>query len=461
MKRSRALWTMLGICLIALAARAAAQAADETITPLGDRELQAKVAGLHEHIWSHFIHPTVNLVYDYIAPPGSSNPWGHLPTPKEIKASQPNACGWGAGMEDCSINTGAYLAGMVERYAITRQPAHAEEARRLYRGLRLLGTVAPRKGFVARGVLPDGKSFYTNSSVDQYTFYVYGMWTYFHSPIATETEKGEIRAIMHDICARIEDDGFDILAADGKPALVSDVGVIRSDRSSRLLELYRVGADVTGEPHWLDIYKEKTAENKYARLRDVTTPSRVDTMPWKTRQSVYGILQNQVSLMPLLALEDSLPIRACYLEALRLDARLVDDRMAEFRQYRPAIHNDNYTLGGWRVAPGVDPRSAGMQKEFRFVRGPAEALVVMLLANGTHLNEPLPAKQPTATKNAKPEPKPEPNQEELAREYMRKNCRELLTTYDFTKMRTFSCIYPEIAYWLAVKQGLLKYETGK
>lgn len=448
----RHLLAPLALMMVFIAARAGAQAAPAPIKPLGDRELQAKVATLHEHVMSRFVHPQTNLLYDYIAPPGAQDPWGHLPTPKEIKASQPNACGWGAGMEDCSINGGAYLAGMVVRHEITRQPAHAEEARRLYQGLRLLGTVAPRKGFIARGVLPDGKSFYPNSSVDQYTFFVYGLWTYYHSTIATEAEKGEIRAIMHDVCARIEDDGFDILTADGKPALVSDVGVIRSDRSTRLLEIYRVGADVTGGAHWLEIYKEKTAENKYARLRDVTTPSRVDVMPWKSRQSVYGILQNQVSLLPLLALEESLPIKACYLEALRLDGRLVEGRMEEFRKYTPAIHDDNYTLGGWRAAPTVDPRSPGMQKEMRTVRGPAEALVLMLMGNGVYLNEP-----DAARPEAKGDPKMEGKSEALYRGYLRDSLREMLTLYDLTKMRTFCCIYPEIAYWLAVKQGLVEY----
>lgn len=414
-----------------------------TVPVLSDREIQAKVEGLHQHIWKYFYNPQVNLLYDYIAPLQEKDRWGHLPTVEEVNARNPNVSGWGTGMEDGSINGGTYLVGMVYRHEVTGQPEHAEDARKIYEGLRLLGTVSERKGFIARSVLPDGKTYYTNSSVDQYTMYVYGLYTYYHSSIATEKEKAQIRSIMHDICTRIEDDGFDILTHDGKPALVSDIGVIRSDRSSRLLEMYRVGYDVTGDTHWLDIYQEKLAENQYARLRDITTPSRVDT-PGKSRSAVYCILQDQASLIPLFELETSLAIRAGYLEAIRLNANLVSDRVTLFREYDPDIHSDNYKLGGWRT--GENPRPGGLSKEFNLVRNPCEALVVMLLAHDKYLIEPYPYQG---------------EQDKLYTDYLRNITRELLSTYDFAKMRTFGSFYAEIAYWLAVKQGLFEYMPEK
>lgn len=405
-----------------------------TVPLLSDREIQAKVEELHQHIWKYFYHPKVSLLYDYIAPLKEKDRWGHLPTVEEVKASKPNVCGWGTGMEDGALNGGAYLAGMVYRYEVTGQLDHAEDARKIYEGLRLLGTISERKGFIARSVLPDGKTYYTNSSVDQYTMYVCGLYTYYHSSIATEKEKAQIRLIMHNICTRIEDDGFDnILTNVGKPALVSEIGAFRHDRSSRLLEMYRVGYDMTGDTHWLDIYQEKLAENHYTRLRNITTPF---------KQNVYGILQNQASLILLLELETSLPIKASYLEAMRLNTNLVSDRVTMFREYNPKIHSDNYKLGGWRKGENGGLLSI----ERKPVRDPCEALVVMLLARDKYLTEPYPYKG---------------EQEKLYTDYLRNITRELLSTYDFPKMRTFGAFYAEIAYWLAVKQGLFEYMPGK
>lgn len=412
----------------------------QTSAPLlDDAALQARMEEVHRFIFTRLLHPETHLIYDYIPPLAQADRWGHLPTEKEIAAKLPNVSGWGTGMEDCAINGGTYLTALVEMHSLTQSKAHADEARTIYRGLRTLGTICPRKGFVARAVTPDGSSYFPNSSVDQYTMYVCGLWAYFHSPIATAEEKAEISDIIRNICLRIEDDGFDILDAKGKPALVSDIGVIRSDRSSRLLEVFRVGHDITGEKHWLDIYEEKMRENNSARLRDITSPSRVNILPWGSRQMVYGILQNQVSLLPLHALETSLPVKAMYLEAIRLNARLVEDRLTDFRKYDPAKHTEAYELGAWRKDPNIGGRTQNLADELRTVRAPCEAMCVMLLAADKDLVEP----QDTPSI-------------QLHRAWLSDQCRELLSTYDYDKMRTYSMIYADVAYWRAVKLGLFK-----
>lgn len=402
-----------------------------------DRVAQEKAEQIHTLLWERFIHPETNMLYDYIAPLSAKDRWAHLPTPADIAAKIPNTTGWGTGMEDCCINGGAYLGCLTIAYDVSKNEKIKEQARRIYHGLRTLGTLGPRKGFVARGVTPDGKGFYSNSSVDQYTLYIYGLWAYVNSPIATEDEKKEIKTIIADVCARVEDDGFDILCADGKPGLVSDIGVIRSDRSSRLLALYQFGAALTGDEHIKAIYGEKLRENNYARLKDIATPSRVDILPWKAKQMVYGILQNQVSLLPLLYLEKDFGVKAAYLEAIRLNARLVEERMLGFREYTPAIHTDEYVLGGWRKG---EPFPKNIQQEHRFVRGPSEALVVMLMAQGCDLVEKSPGLQ-----------------QAFYGKYLKDTTAELLQKLDFDKMRTYSMLYAEMAYWLAAKQGLFTY----
>ena len=86
-----------------------------------------------------------------------------------------------------------------------------------------------------------------------------------------EAEKRTMRELMAEICAMIEHDGT-ILASNGAPAWVSDIEAIRSDRSSRMLEVFLVGYDITGDRHLRDVYLEKVREGNYGRLRSILDP---------------------------------------------------------------------------------------------------------------------------------------------------------------------------------------------
>lgn len=404
---------------------------------LDDAALQQRMEEVHGYIFSRLVHPDTKLLYDYILPLSAKDRWAHLPKADEIAKSQPNVSGWGAGMEDCALNGGIYLGSLIEAYEVTQSEQIANDTRTIYEGLRQLATIPERKGFIARAVAPDGKSHFVNSSVDQYTMYVYGLWCYFHSTIATEEEKKEIEQIMNDICVRIEDDGFVLLDAKGRPALVSDIGVIRSDRASRLLEMFRVGYDITGNPLWLEIYEEQMRENRYARLEEITNPERIETLPWKSKQKTYGYLQNQVSILPLFELETNLTIKATYLEALRVTSRLAEERLAPYHDYDPAFHLEEYELGAWRKDPKKGGRPHNLQSELHFVRDPCEAMCIILMAEDKHLHTPI-----------------ETPGIQHKRDWLREECRNLLSTFDYDKMRT----YAEIAYWRAIKLGLFTHK---
>ncbi|WP_372935177.1 hypothetical protein [Mariniphaga sediminis] len=399
---------------------------------IDDYTLQKKVQKLHEHVWTYFFHPDVNLIYDYIAPLDDKNRWEFLPTRNEILNGIPNLAGWGTGMEDCALNGGAYLAGMVYRFEVTRKEEHAEEARRIYKGLQLLGTVSSQKGFVPRGVLPDGRSFYPNSSVDQYTFYLFGLWTYYHSNIPTEDERKQISSIVGNICERIKKDNFNILSSDNKRAKYCNIGRISVDRSSRLLATFRIGFDLTKEKRWMKIYTRMLKTNNYSRLQDVNSYSNINKL------TTYSILQNQASLFPLVQLEKNFPIKANYKNAMNLHAKIAkSSRLMAYQNYRPDIHTDEYDLGLWRV--GKEPRPKNFQEEHLYVREPSEALLIMLFANNNYLLD-------------------YEIKEEKDLEVLRNICRKLISTYEYKKMRRYGLIYTEIAYWLADKQKLLKYK---
>jgi hypothetical protein len=79
---------------------------------------------------------------------------------------------------------------------------------------------------------------------------------------------------MAEICAMIEHDGT-ILASNGAPAFVSDIEAIRCDRSSRMLEVFLVGYDITGDKHLRDVYLKKVREGNYGRLRSILDPKEI------------------------------------------------------------------------------------------------------------------------------------------------------------------------------------------
>ncbi len=304
--------------------------------PSSDRQMDAsaneeqllhKVLDIHRYVGERMTHPKTCLIYNNIDW-DADDCWekADFESPEQVRskeASNPVR----ANPDDCAIRAGAYVAALADWYDAMHSPECVSQAPKIFRGARTLYEVPPRKGFIARGVHPaDGVSHPLNSSVDQYTWYVYGLWKYHRSELSSHAEKRDIKQIMHDICARIEEDGFDIRNTHGAPARVSDIGVTRSDRSSRLLEVYLVGYDITGDKRWLDIYRNKVAENGYARLKSVLDPEQVMwpyTRTW-SRQSFGAVLQTQVSLVPLFELEKDVTLKACYLEAMQVNAKLAE-----------------------------------------------------------------------------------------------------------------------------------------
>lgn len=318
---------VLGV--LSVLAAGPANAAEPSEAPPDAASLRAMMMEAKDYLFERAVHPTTHLIYGGIDLEDPDR-WKNtvFPTPESIRnrfcddSEQPS-------VSNCPISNGVFLGALVDCYDVTQSPACIEQARTVFDGLRTLARVSKRKGFVARGVLPvDGKTHLLNSSVDQYTFYVYALWKYFHSPMAGEAERKDIRQIMGEICTMIEADGT-ILATNGIPAPVSDIEAIRSDRSSRLLEVYLVGYDVTGDAHWLEKYREKRDESSRARVRSLLDPHRVK-YPYVPRDEerdlvAWGaIWQTQYSLVPLVNLEEDAAVRAAYVEAMRLNARLVE-----------------------------------------------------------------------------------------------------------------------------------------
>ena len=323
------------------------------------------------------VHPETRLIYQNIDL-NDPDHWKKtvFPTPDSIRnrfcndQERPN-------VSNSDISGGVFLGALVDSYDITKDPKCVEQARAVFAGLSKLAKISPRKGFVARSILPGDPTFahLLNSSVDQYTFFVYAMYKYYHSPIASEAEKQDIRAMMNDICQMIMDDGT-ILATNGIPAGVSDIEAIRSDRSSRMLEVYMVGWDVTGEQKWRDYYLEKVREANYGRLRSLLDPIKVKC-PYFPRDKVENtphmgtIWQTQYSLVPLVEVEPDVSLRAAYVEAMRLNARLCEENFTGSSQQMEIIlfAQNRSVLGDVKTPQDEETRKVMAERSQKFIAG--------------------------------------------------------------------------------------------
>ena len=259
-------------------------------------------ASAHETLWRGFIDPRTFQLYTCLEP-RTRRP--KLPSAADIAANRPNPCGWGIAIENCALDGGAYLGALVDRHAVSGRPEDAAEARSIYRGLRLIAAAATRRGFIPRGVMPDGKTHYPESSVDQYTKYAYGLWRYYRSPMATDAEKAEIRAIFGAILERLEADKFVILSDTGQKMTFGALDALRPSRAERLLAIVLAGADVTGEPHWREVY-ERLRAPRLAHCRG-------------KGGEAWVLVQNQLAFFLLRNLEKDPDVRKVY-EAGSLEA---------------------------------------------------------------------------------------------------------------------------------------------
>jgi hypothetical protein len=95
------------------------------------------------------------------------------------------------------ISAGVMLSLIVDRYAVTNDQTLRDRAASVFQGIQRCATVHEVPGFLARGVCPeDAKSIYPNSSRDQYTHAVHGLWLYLHSPLCDAATKQAIGEIL-------------------------------------------------------------------------------------------------------------------------------------------------------------------------------------------------------------------------------------------------------------------------
>ena len=269
----------------------------------------------HDIAWRKFYKDETQLFYDCeLKGPADYS------SVEEVTTEIPGVNCRGRGLGDPCLDTGWRLDGLLLAHRLTGDKEWAEKATKLFHGLVRLAQVPQEKGFIPRGVYPGRTDFYPHSSRDQHTSFIYAMWNYCRSPLATAQDKTVATDLVLAVCRRLERNNHDIAASNGKcPAVFGALSGYCLGESDRLLMFYKAAYVMSGERHWQDLYLAKRYENNSRRLQTLGgAPGRLS---W--RQNIHGRFQTQMALQLLLTCEDDPDVRRVCRDVLAENAESV------------------------------------------------------------------------------------------------------------------------------------------
>lgn len=249
-----------------------------------------------EFAWNELFCEKTNTFYDYKSSLDKDGLYRHLPNAREVLAHVPNPCSWNTGMEDGAIMAGVMLETIAERYNATNDEALHAYAEKVINGLKLLTSVAGIRGFLARNVLlEDGKYYcYSDTSRDQYTHVIFGTHKYMQTPLCTDEERELLCDMLVSFAEYAEkcvtaENGYRLLRTDGGKGFVTCMLKHISPHEQLRLPMFYISAwKASGNPHWLDKYKE---------IRDETLEKSFElkTKYW-TNNFCLGQMQDSIRL---------------------------------------------------------------------------------------------------------------------------------------------------------------------
>lgn len=217
-------------------------------------KLKNLISYLDTHIWEKLFCEKTSLFYDRIC--DEQNPFAHLPTPEEISKQFPNPCGWGTGMEDCSINAGHMLEILTLQHKIFNIDV-TDSTTKVINGISLCESVHGKHGFLVRGVSPfDKKSCYFNSSRDQVTMVVGGLFDIFNNiNTLSDENRTQIQKILFDIATYTnktitKENNYSYLRLDGGKAIVSKLWDCDVHEMLRLPMIYAAAGEICGSEYF-------------------------------------------------------------------------------------------------------------------------------------------------------------------------------------------------------------------
>jgi len=342
--------------------------------------------------WSRFYLPKVQTFGDYLSSYEPGKEQAHLPTAEEVKRQYPNPCGYSTGMEDGAILGGAMLSVLCDRFAVTGEESLQKQAANVFEGLRRCVTVHGVRGFVARNVCPeDATSVYINSSRDQVTHFVHGIWQYYHSPLSDEATKQQIRVVLADVAERMiefvtPENDYDFLRADGQrcPLGICRMWNVQAHEAARLPMIYAAAWDVTRNERYREQWRKYAAE----AIAQSATPGE--------HKPAYALLQMQISLEVLHALEPEPELKATIHARMThvrdLAAKRFTSVLATIAKKSPAemrmLGPDWRHVPEWKDQKGYPNPQWGPYREiWHITREAGESALTCLLADPTSFTD--------------------------------------------------------------------------
>lgn len=302
-----------------------------------------------DYVFTKLFHEGTQLIYDCrFSLAGNGNISG-LPSLEEIKAQIPSPCAWNTGMENSAISAGVMLATIANRFTATGDKSLHSYAEKILNGVKLLTSVSGVRGFLARSVSPlDGKSFYLESSRDQYTHLVYGACRYLECGLCTQSERAFLTDVLVGFaeyahrCVTKEND-YQILRADGGDTMVCRMLFSAHHEWTRLPMIYVAAWKASGDERWL---------NAYAEICDVCIEGSkgVKTKYW---EKPFCLAQMQDSLRILYDYEPDETYKARYVQLMELVAGWTEnEKSAEIvKEAKRSARLFDALMPDWRKSP--------------------------------------------------------------------------------------------------------------
>lgn len=365
-----------------VAALAAALGTGAAAAAAPDAGLSARVEHAWRVTWDRFYLPRTHIFYDYLTSYERGKEQAHLPTAAEVARQCPNECGYGTGMEDGMISAGVMLSLVTDRYAVTREEMLRERAREVFLGIEACATVHGATGFLARAVCPeDGRSVYPNSSRDQYTHAVHGLWLYYHSPLCDEPTKARIRVVLAAVADRMTrtvtaENNYDSLRLDGSRDTrgISRMWNVMGHEAARLPMIYAAAWDATGRSEYRDLWRRYVGP-----ALDQSQAVEARRMP------TYAWLQMQASLELLGELEPDPVLKAKIVRTMADVTRQCAARAAEAGRASAGL-DLTALCTDWRTGEGLSTKG-GYRKVWYNIRESGEAALAELMDAGTPFPE--------------------------------------------------------------------------
>ena len=396
------------------------------------QEVARNIEQAWEVVWSRFYMPEVQTFGDYLSSYEKGREQAHLPTADEVKRQFPNPCGYSTGMEDGAILGGAMLSMLCDRFAVTHDESLHEKAASVFEGLRRCATVHGVRGFVARNICPeDGRSVYINSSRDQVTHFVHGLWQYYHSPLPDEAAKQQVRGILADVAQRMiafvtPENDYDFCRADGQrcPLGICRMWKVQSHEAARLPMIYAAAWDVTHDERYRQQWRRYVTE----AIEQSGDPG--------AQKPAYALLQMQCSLELLHALEPDptlkAMIHACMTKVRDLAAMRFVSVLGQIAKMSPdemrMLGPDWRHVPEWKNQKGYpNPQWGPYRQIWHLTREAGESALILLMVEPASLTE----SQQTSLRN-------------------------MIRSFDYAHNSSCGIIYHLAAYWKARRHLLLE-----